>query len=203
MTKFEIFFQLGIEHIADFAGYDHILFIITLCGVYQLSNWKNVLVLVTAFTIGHSITLALATLNILFIPSEIIEFLIPLTIIITALANIVSRKIDFFFFLHWFKYLLAMFFGLIHGLGFSNYLRSLLDIEESMFQPLLAFNLGLEVGQIAIVLIILVISILFVKILRTPVREWNLVVSGIGLGIAFLLLVERFPAVAPVFLDVL
>lgn len=191
MSTFEIFLQLGFEHIADFNGYDHILFIITLCGVYLLRDWKKILILVTAFTIGHSITLTLATLNIFTMPSDLIEFLIPLTIFITAIANMISRTEKFSPRLHLFKYLTAMFFGLIHGLGFSNYLRSILGEEESMITPLFAFNVGIEIGQLIIVLAILLVSVLFVRGFRAPRREWNLVVSGAGLGISLILMLER------------
>ncbi|PID89493.1 MAG: HupE / UreJ protein [Bacteroidia bacterium] len=192
MSSFYLYFKLGFSHIADFAGYDHILFIVTLCAVYTLKEWKSVLVLVTAFTVGHSLTLALATLKILIISSDLIEFLIPLTIFLTAIANIIIRNPDFSAGLHMLKYATALFFGLIHGLGFSNYLRSLLGAESSLLKPLLAFNLGLEIGQIAIVAGILSISLLLLNFVHVIRREWNLVISGAGLGIALILMIERF-----------
>lgn len=191
MTKFELFLQMGFEHIADIRGYDHILFILALCGVYLLYQWKHVLILVTAFTIGHSVTLALATLKILIIPSSIIEFLIPVTIVLTALLNIFRRSVQFSKRMHAIKYATAMFFGLIHGLGFSNYLRSMLGQEQSIAKPLLAFNLGLELGQIAVVLVILLVAQLVVGLLKAPQREWNLVISGSAFGIATILMLER------------
>jgi len=191
MEIFNLYFQLGFEHIINAKAFDHILFIVTLCAVYQSSDWKNVLILITAFSIGHSITLALATLNIIIIPVQLIEFLIPLTIFITAIANITYTQVDFSFKLHRFKYFTALAFGLIHGLGFSNYLKMLLGIEENIFTPLLAFNLGLEVGQIIVVSIILLASYIMLKRLNVIKREWNLVLSGSGLGVSVFFMIER------------
>ena len=154
MSLFELYFNLGLQHIADLKGYDHILFILTLCAVYDLKEWKRVLILVTAFTIGHSLTLALATLDLIKMDTNLIEFLIPLTIFITAMANVLMRKQKVSFLLHYLKYSAALFFGLIHGLGFSNYLRSLLGSEKGLVLPLFSFNVGIEAGQILIVAVI-------------------------------------------------
>lgn len=191
MEIFGLYLKLGFKHIIDIQGYDHILFIITLAAVYLFKDWKNVLILVTAFTIGHTITLALSTLKIVNIPSAIIEILIPVTILITAIANILHKKTEFSKKLHLFKYFTALFFGLIHGLGFSNYLRSLLGMEQNIVKPLFAFNLGLEIGQIIIVTTILLLSAFFVKILQVKQREWNLILSGAGIGISLILIIER------------
>ncbi len=191
MSLFYVYLQLGFDHIIDYQAFDHILFIITLTAVYLLVDWKKVLILITAFTIGHTATLALSTLNILSIDSSLVEFLIPLTIFITAIGNIFENKTDFSSRLHNFKYLTALVFGLIHGLGFSNYLKSLLGMEQSLIKPLFAFNLGLEIGQVIIVLIILIISSIAVGVLNIKKREWTLVLSGAGLGISVVLMLER------------
>ena len=193
MSLFELYFILGLQHIADLKGYDHILFILTLCAVYGLKEWKRVLVLITAFTIGHSLTLALATLDLVRVDGDLIEFLIPLTIFITALANLFSRKQKVSPFQHYFKYGAALFFGLIHGLGFSNYLRSLLGSERGLALPLFSFNVGIEVGQIIIVSIIMLLTKVVVDILGLPRREWHVLLSGAGLGISLVLMFERFP----------
>jgi len=188
---FKLYLELGIEHIADLQGYDHILFVAMLCAVYTIKEWKRVLILITAFTIGHSLTLALATLHIIRVPNAWVEFLIPVTIFITATGNMVVRKpgnasarI---------RYLLALFFGLIHGLGFSNYLRSLLGNHDSIAVPLLAFNIGVELGQIMIVLCILVLMILMLQVFRVKQRDWILTLAGAGAGIALTLMLERWP----------
>lgn len=189
MSQFGTYFQLGYEHILDVQGYDHILFIIALCAIYQIQEWKKVLILVTAFTIGHSITLALSTLEIVNFRSELIEFLIPVTIFITAFTNLLKKSgktparlsSNYFF---------ALFFGLIHGLGFSNYLKSLLGREESIFTPLLAFNLGLELGQILIVLFFIITSFVFVGLFNVAKRDWLLIISSAVAGIAITLMIE-------------
>ena len=193
MSLFELYFTLGLHHIADLKGYDHILFILTLCVVYTLKEWKRVLILITAFTIGHSLTLALATLDLIRVDGDLIEFLIPLTIFLTALANVISRKIAVSPMLHYLKYAAALFFGLIHGLGFSNYLRSLLGSERGLVLPLFSFNLGIEVGQVIIVAIIMVLTKLTVDVLRFPKREWHVLLSGAGLGVSLVLMIDRFP----------
>lgn len=191
MSVFNIYLKLGFEHIINYQAFDHILFIICLTAVYTLSNWKKVLVLVTAFTIGHSITLALSVLNMVNISSPLIEFLIPLTIFIIAISNMVEKHNALSNSLHTFKYFIAMFFGLIHGLGFSNYLKSLLGNEQNIVKPLFAFNLGIEFGQIFIVLIILFLATIAVNKFKIKKREWLLILSGAGLGVSVLLMIER------------
>lgn len=193
MSIFELYFKLGIQHIADLKGYDHILFILTLCVVYRLTEWRKLLILITAFTIGHSLTLVLATFNLLRIDGDLIEWLIPLTIFITALANVLMDRKQYSPALHKVKYLAALFFGLIHGLGFSNYLRALLGSEKSLLLPLFSFNLGIELGQVLIVAIILLLSLVVVDLLKYPRRDWHLLLSGAGLGISLILMIERFP----------
>lgn len=189
MSQFQLYFELGYKHILDLKGFDHILFVIALCAIYLARDWKKILILVTAFTIGHSITLALATMNVIKVNSDLIEFLIPVTIAITALANIFkprpsnSRGIQI-------NYIFAIFFGLIHGLGFSNYLRSLLGREASIFQPLLAFNIGLEVGQLAIVAIFLIASSLIVGLIGVNRKEWTITISAIVLGMAIMMMID-------------
>lgn len=192
MQDFWLYFGLGKDHIADLQGYDHILFVAALCLRYLFRDWKKVLILITAFTIGHSITLALSVLNVVNISTAWIEFLIPVTIVFTALSNVWEKKFEF-------KtkfpliYFLALFFGLIHGLGFSNYLKSLLGKSSSIVGELLAFNLGLEAGQLLIVAAIMLISWIVVQALRTQRREWLLFASGGIFCLSLLMAIERFP----------
>ncbi|QJD77569.1 HupE/UreJ family protein [Spirosoma rhododendri] len=195
MSDFLIYLRLGFDHITDPSGYDHILFVIALCAVYQLQQWRQVLILVTAFTIGHSITLALATLRLIHYSTDLIELLIPITILITAFSNFffrekVSRSAGVINSQRW-RYGLALAFGLIHGMGFSNYLRSLLGREADILSPLLAFNVGLELGQLLIVSFVLLLSYLIVNTLRVPQLRWVLAVSGIVAGMAISLLLEN------------
>jgi hypothetical protein len=190
MSEFRLYYELGMEHILDINGYDHILFVIALCAIYLIEEWKQILVLVTAFTIGHSITLALATLSIISVNSDLIEFLIPVTILVTALFNILIKTSQHSANNLRFNYILAATFGLIHGMGFSNYLRSLLGKDTSIFTQLLAFNVGLEVGQIIIVGIFMVAAFLFVTIFGVSRRDWKLVISAAVAGIAVTLVQE-------------
>ncbi|NPA44871.1 MAG: HupE/UreJ family protein [Chlorobi bacterium] len=190
---FSLYLQLGFEHITDFNGYDHILFLIALATVYMLKDWKKVLVLITAFTIGHSITLALSTLNYIKIPTDLIEFLIPVTIFISALSDLFFNKIKNKKGVHKLKYVLAMFFGLIHGLGFSNYLRSLLGGEENILSPLFAFNIGLEIGQIAIIIIYLSLLAVLVLVLKLSQKYIILITSSVIILISIFLMIDRFP----------
>ena len=190
---FSLYLQLGFEHITDFNGYDHILFLIALAAVYLLKDWKKVLVLVTAFTIGHSVTLALSTLNYIKIPTDLIEFLIPVTIFISAFSDLFFYKIKNNDSVHKFKYVLAMFFGLIHGLGFSNYLRSLLGGEENIISPLFAFNIGLEIGQIVIIIVYLSLLALLVSVLKLSRKYITVITSIIIILISVYLMIDRFP----------
>ena len=192
MQDFWLYFQLGRDHIADWKGYDHILFVTALCLRYLLKDWKKVLVLVTAFTIGHSITLTLSVLNYINISVKWVEFLIPVTIFITALSNVWQKEFQFktkFPLIYFF----ALFFGLIHGLGFSAYLKSLLGKETNIVGELLAFNLGLGFGQILIVAVVLAVSWICVTLLKFSRREYLLFLSGAIFGLALMMAIERFP----------
>lgn len=194
---------MGFQHIANWRGNasilqqlasiptsDHILFIIALTIRYQLSDWKKILLLVTAFTIGHSITLALSVLNVVTYSVNWIEFLIPVTILIASFSNLFVKK---FVFKTKFPpiYFMALFFGLIHGLGFSSYLKSILGKDQNILSPLLAFNLGLEFGQILIVLIILILSFIFVRLIKINRREYLLFVSAAVFALALNMALDR------------
>ena len=193
MSEIQLYIRLGIDHIADFKSYDHILFIVSLCVVYPLKQWRKVLILITAFTIGHSVTLALATLKIITINTRLIEFLIPATVFLTASGNLLQKSDNFNSNLHKFKYVAALFFGFIHGMGFSGYLQSLLGREANIIGPLFGFNVGIEMGQIMVLLSITLLSVLIVELLSARRREWILVWSGAAMGVSLLLMIERFP----------
>lgn len=191
MSQFRVYFELGIQHILDLNGFDHILFIVVLCALYTLRDWRKVLILVTAFTIGHSVTLALSVLNVLTIDAGIIEFLIPVTILITALSNI-FRKTDSFnpSKIH-LNYIYAVVFGLIHGLGFSNYLKSIMGRGTQIIGQLLAFNLGIEAGQLIIVALFILVAGLVVGLSGVARREWTLGISAAVAGMALMLILEN------------
>jgi hypothetical protein len=186
-SEFMTYLTLGFEHISDLQGYDHILFIISLCAVYKIQEWKKVALLVTAFTIGHSITLALASFDSIKMDSALIEFFIPLTILFNALLNTLKKN-------NALSYTTATIFGLIHGMGFSNFFKSaMLPGEASFLKPLFAFNLGVELGQLVIVGIILLFSFLALNILKIKQREWILFISGATAGLSLLMALERIP----------
>lgn len=182
-----MYLKLGFQHIIDVNGYDHIVFVLVLCAAYGLREFSKVLILITAFTIGHSITLALSTLKIVSIPSNLIEFLIPATILVTAVANVLPMKSTN----KRFVYIVTLFFGLIHGLGFSNYLKELLGRESNIVTPLLAFNLGLELGQILILLVYFLVLFISVNLFKLRHDFWRIFVSGAAFGIALILLLEN------------
>lgn len=186
MSLFEMYLRLGFQHIIDINGYDHIVFVLVLCAGYSIKQINKVLILITAFTIGHSLTLALSTLNVVNIPSALIEFLIPATILVTALSNVLPLKASN----NRFVYIITLFFGLIHGLGFSNYLKGLLGRESNIFTPLLAFNLGLELGQLVILSIYLLVLVLSVNLFKVRHDFWRIFVSGAAFGIALVLLID-------------
>jgi hypothetical protein len=191
MHEFWMYTQIGFNHIVNLSGMDHILFVAALCIRYQFSDWKKWLILITAFTIGHSITLVLSVFNYLDFSTNWIEFLIPVTILITSISNMFVKKFNFnsrFPAIYFF----ALFFGLIHGLGFSFYLKSLLGLQQNIAPALLAFNLGLEIGQLLIVMAILVISFIFVTLLKAPRRNLILIVSGGILAISLQMSIERY-----------
>ena len=185
-----LYLRLGFKHIIDFGGVDHILFVLALTLRYVWSDWKKILVLVTSFTIGHSLTLALSTLSLIEISVNWIEFLIPVTILITAVSNFWVKDFEFNqrYPTH---YGLALFFGLIHGLGFSNYLKSLLGKEDSLLGPLFSFNLGLEIGQILIVLVILALSYCTVSILKIPRKMYMRYGSILAISLSLRMIIDR------------
>lgn len=192
MSEFSLYFGLGKDHILDYVnGYDHILFVVALCTIYLVRDWRKILILVTAFTIGHSITLALATLRLISVSPDFIEFLIPLTIFITSFSNLFRKEESIGRGKMQINYAFALLFGLIHGLGFSNFLRSLLGKESNIVSPLLAFNLGLELGQIIVVILFLAVSYILVELMKVSRRDLKLVLSSAIAGIALVLLKDR------------
>jgi hypothetical protein len=191
MSDFRFYFTIGWQHIISFDALDHQLFILALTVLYTLKEWKQVLILVTAFTIGHSVTLALSALNILTVPSHLVEFFIPCTILITAIANIIrpaagEKKVQL-------NYYFAMFFGLVHGLGFANALKYMLAKDQSLGWSLLSFNIGLEAGQIAVVILLLFLTHLFIFYLKVNRKYWIISISAMVMIISMKMIIDRFP----------
>ena len=194
MNDFWIWFSTGFQHILDWNGYDHILYVVALCVLFSAKEWKRLLVLITAFTIGHSLTLAMSALDIIVVEQSIIEAMIPLTIMGTCIINILYRKKSETSknnIYHNLNYTIALIFGFIHGMGFSYLLKSMLGKEENAVFPLLSFNLGLEFGQVIIVISMLLISVFLTRFTRIKKRDEVLVVSLLVLLISTLLFIQR------------
>jgi hypothetical protein len=196
ILMFGLFLKLGIHHILNFEAYDHILFVTLLTIAYRPRQWKIVLALVTAFTLGHTISLVIAALGYLSIQRSLVEWLIVITILITALENVFTKETEgyrVFSLKYWLKYGLATLFGLIHGLGFASYLQALLGREDHLIVSILSFNIGVELGQWVVVVFIMSLTFLLVSYLRMRIRIWNLTVSSLGIVISLILMVIRFP----------
>lgn len=189
MDDINLYFSIGWHHIISLDALDHILFVTALSAIYVFKDWRKVLILVTAFTVGHSLTLALSVYDIIRVNSKLIEFLIPVTILITAVFNLFQKnfspkslQLNYFF---------ALFFGLIHGMGFANSIRFMLAKSESIGLPLLSFNVGLEAGQIVIVFLILSLCYVFVTLLKLPRKWWVYILSSIAVIFSVQMIIER------------
>lgn len=191
MQDFLFYLKLGWEHIISLDALDHQLFVLVLVAVFWLKDWKKILWLVTAFTIGHSITLAMSVLDLLRVPGAWVEFLIPVTIFITATDNILMRNRPKN--LMQMNYYLALFFGLIHGMGFANTARVMMSEEQNIFWPLLGFNIGLELGQIVVVAIILAVLFILVDLFKVSRKDWVMFVSSAVFALSLQMLLERIP----------
>ncbi len=191
MNDFTFYFSIGWGHIINAEALDHIFFIAALAAIYMLKDWRQVLILVTAFTVGHTITLILSTKRIVDVNESWVEFLIPCTIVLTAISNLfqksfTSKAIRI-------NYFLALFFGLIHGLAFANVLRLILAPEQSFALSMFSFSLGLESGQILIVFLILLLSQFFIGVLKIQRLHWVIFLSAVVFGLAMEMALQRLP----------
>ncbi|MBE2231111.1 MAG: HupE/UreJ family protein [Chitinophagaceae bacterium] len=191
MSDFSFYFGLGWEHIMSWDAMDHLLFIAVLAAIYIIHDWKQVLILVTAFTLGHSLTLALSVLDIIRFSQAWVEFLIPCTIVITAISNLFQKKftprsirINYF---------LALFFGLIHGMGFANTIRFMLAQDQSIGWGLFGFNVGLEAGQIVVVTVLLLLTEVIVNPIKINRREWVIFLSAAIFSLSLQMALSRLP----------
>ena len=194
---------VGFRHITDPRGADHILFLLALAAIYRFKDWRECTWVVTAFTVGHSVTLALAVTGALVLPSRVIEFLIPVTIVATSLENLIVRDGHAALWGRRYRPVFAGVFGLVHGAGFANYLRSL--FVDRIAVPLLGFNVGLEVGQLIVIGLAFASFAAIDRIIRRAsvvswridldraVRLRTLVVSTVVMSVATRWMLERFP----------
>ena len=191
MTDFFLYLKLGLTHVLDWQAYDHVLFLIVLVAAYNFSNWKRIIILVSLFTLGHTVSLLLANFNMVLVSSKWIEFLIPVTILITSIYNLGasgknnrSEKVGLF-------YVITLFFGLIHGFGFATYFKMISGGNEIL--PLLEFALGVEIAQIIVVGAVLILNFIFQTIFRFSKRDWVLVISSIVIGVIIPMLQNTWP----------
>jgi HupE / UreJ protein len=191
MEDLTFYLKIGWEHIISWSAMDHLLFILALAAIYLPENRKQVLILVTAFTIGHSLTLALSVYNLVSINSKWVEFLIPCTIMVTAVFNLLqknfnNRPLQL-------NYLLALLFGLVHGLGFAATIRFMLAGSQSILIPLLGFNIGLELGQLVVMAVILLLAYIVVKKWHFRRQWWIVILSITAFAWAAYFAIQRLP----------
>lgn len=191
MSDFWIYFKIGLNHVLDINGYDHVLFLIALSVPYAFKDWKRVLLLVTIFTIGHTLALLLSVFNIVTVKDSLVELLIPITILVTAFFNLLtagkSSKVESMTFIG----SVTLFFGLIHGLGFSNYFKAILPGNPTdKVMPLLEFALGIEAAQIMVVLAVLLLSFIVQTLFRFNKRDFTLVMSAFVIGVVVPLIID-------------
>ncbi len=191
MSEFMLYFKIGLNHVLDINGYDHVLFLIALTVPYAFKDWKRVLLLVTLFTVGHTLALILSVYEIVIIKAYLVEFLIPITILVAAAFHLFTagksgknESITFVAFV-------TLFFGVIHGLGFSNYFKTILPGSSTdKLLPLLEFALGIEAAQIIVVIIVLLLSYIVQTFFRFSKRDWTLVMSAFVIGVVLPMIIK-------------
>jgi hypothetical protein len=190
MDEFYIWFSTGFTHILDWDGYDHVLYVMALCVTFPYKDWKKLVMLITAFTIGHSLTLAASVFDVIELNQVLIETFIPITIMMTCVLN-VGRIYTNHVTLKSLQYGLALCFGFVHGMGFSYLLKSLLGRQESLSLPLIFFNLGLEIGQLVIVSGMLLVSVFLFTFTRFKNKYWVLIISLFVFLVALFIFIQR------------
>ena len=191
MSEFWLYFKLGLNHVLDIHAYDHVLFLIALMVPYAFKDWKRVLLLVSLFTVGHTLALMLSVYGVVYINPSLVEFLIPITILVTAGFHLFtagkSGKKESISFVA----IITVFFGIIHGLGFSNYFKTILPGNASdKLLPLLEFALGIEAAQLVVVFIVLILAYVVQTFFRFSKRDWALVMSAFIIGVVLPMIIE-------------
>ncbi|MGQ7946224.1 HupE/UreJ family protein [Flavobacterium sp. WC2509] len=192
MSEFLIYFQIGLKHVLNIYAYDHVLFLIALSVPFSFNDWKRILLLVTVFTLGHTTALFLSVFGIIAVKVNVVELLIPITILITAFYNLFTAgknskndSVNLVF-------IITLFFGIIHGLGFSNYFKSILaGSNMSKLLPMSEFALGIEAAQITVVIVVLILSYIVQTVFRFSKRDWALVMSAFIIGVVLPMILEN------------
>lgn len=191
MSEFWVYFQIGLHHVLDIQAYDHVLFLMALVIPFTFKDWKKIILSVTLFTLGHTTALVFSVYKILVVKASFIEFLIPITILLTAIYNLASiGKSNKKGSINW-VFLITLFFGIIHGFGFSNYFNTLLGgSSNSKLVPLLEFALGIEAAQLTVVLAVLVLAYIVQTVFKFSRRDWILVGSAFIVGVVLPMIIE-------------
>ena len=192
MSDFLLLVELGFSHVWDWQGYDHLLFLAAICLPFSARQWKSLLWLITYFTIGHSLSLILASLEVVEVSSILIEFFIPVSIAATAVYNMIRAKavrVRNNQLMMW----VTLFFGLVHGFGFAGYFELIRDLEQPLWSSLLFFAFGIEVAQIVLGTLMLLLSLVALNVFDRNRRDWILVVSSVIIGILLPIIIERWP----------
>ena len=190
MSDFWLYLTFGFQHVLDVQAYDHVLFFIVLVASYQFSDWKRLITLVSVFTIGHTLSLLLASYQVIQVSAKLVEFLIPITILFTAIYNIIVARKTRHSEKKFFMVLLTLFFGIIHGFGFATYFGMIKDGDTLV--PLLEFALGIEAAQIIVVFAVMILAFIFRSFLRFNQRDWVMVISAIVIGLIIPMLIENW-----------
>ena len=191
MSEFMLYLNVGLKHVLDINAYDHVLFLTALVVPYHFKDWKKIITLVSVFTLGHTLALVLAVFELVKINVTLVEFLIPITILCTAVYNLFqsgkgknTASISATVFI-------TLFFGIIHGLGFSNYFNSILaGTPSDKIIPMLQFAVGIEIAQLAVVVTVLLASFIIQYFIRNSKRNWILITSSIIIGVVIPMLIE-------------
>ena len=192
MTDFWIYVEIGLKHVLDINGYDHVLFLMALTVSNSFHEWKRMLLFITIFTIGHTLALVLSVFDVLHINEGLVEFLIPITILVTALYNFVMVRKSFKKESIKTTALITLFFGVIHGLGFSNYFKTILPGNASdKVAPLFEFSIGIEGAQLAVVLTVLIFSYSVQNLFKVAKRDFSMVVSAFIIGVVLPIIIKN------------
>ena len=190
METFWFYFDLGFDHVLDLGGLDHFYFLVALSLPFAFKNWKKLLLWVSLFTLGHSLSLVISNFEWIKIDTTWVEFLIPVTICVTCLSILIHKQHTLLKGI-WIN-LITLFFGLIHGFGFARYFKMIASKEEAILS-LLEFALGVEFAQILIVIFVLLINWVAIGLFKIQHLKWQWIIAAMVLSQAVLMTSNNWP----------